>query len=94
MYGSTREKKDKAKSHDSFLEIDDRKKPASTKSLSAMAHKLHSQSSSSSSDMIYNKDSDIRKSDADENDDESVDELKHIWASARLKIDCDSSDEE
>jgi hypothetical protein len=92
--GSTREKRDNTKAHGSFLEIDDRKKPASTKTLSVVAQKLHSGSSSSSSDILYNKDLDIRNSDADESDDESLDELKHIWASARLKIDCESSDEE
>jgi hypothetical protein len=27
-------------------------------------------------------------------DDESMDELKHIWASAKLRIDCESSDDE
>jgi hypothetical protein len=29
-----------------------------------------------------------------ESDDESMDELRHIWASAKLKIDCESSEEE
>jgi hypothetical protein len=71
-----------AKEKDSYSD-ETHKKPASSKTPPTALTKTRGHLSSSSSSHLQN-----------ESDNESMDELKHIWASAKLKIDCESSDDE
>lgn len=72
----------KAKVKDDNIDETERK-PASSNMSPTSLRKMRGQLSSSSSSIPKN-----------ESDDESMDELRHIWASAKLKIDCESSDDE